>query len=98
MAQPRPDQPEARTLTESRAGVERTPEQAAHEGALREVAETLRNIEQAIGRAQRAHRAVDSADEGNLGAAFATAAQRLEAARRELVQSAYFGGDQQRMF
>jgi soluble cytochrome b562 len=85
-----------RPVIESRSEMERSPEQIAHEAALHEVEETLLNIEQAIRRADRGRKAIP-ADERNLRLCLDNVITQLEAARKELFQSAYFGGDQQRL-
>lgn len=78
--------------------LERSPEQVRLESAMREVSETLMNVEQALRRAKRAHRAVVLiGTERNAEVALATCVEQLEATRKALFQSAYFGGDQQRL-
>ena len=78
--------------------MERSPEQISREAALHEVEETLLNIEQAIKRADRGRKAILSgANEQNLRLSLDAAVEQLEAVRKELFQSAYFGGDQQRL-
>ena len=70
----------------------------AREAALHEVEETLLNIEQAIKRADRGRRAIPrGGNEQNLKLCLDAAVEQLEAVRKELFQSAYFGGDQQRL-
>jgi hypothetical protein len=92
-------QSEPGPVTGTRDAAECTPGQEAREAALREVAETLRNIEQAIRRAHRAEQAVAAAvHEPALEKALKTATEQLQAARRELVQSAYFGTSDLRLF
>lgn len=77
---------------------ERSPEQVAHEMALREVADVLLNVEQALKRAERAKRTIAvTGREPNLEVILAAAMAQLEATRKELFQSAYLGGDQQRL-
>ncbi|HET8680259.1 MAG TPA: hypothetical protein VFM54_00050 [Micromonosporaceae bacterium] len=79
--------------------VDRSPEQAARETSLKEVAGTLLDIEQAIDRARRARRvAATMVGCDDLARVLNTAAERLEAARKELFQGAYLAGDQPRMF
>lgn len=79
-------------------GAERTPAQVAQEAAMREVADTLLNIEQAIKRADRARRTVAvSGREPNVEVALSAAVDQLEQVRKDLFQGAYFGGDQQRL-
>lgn len=79
--------------------LDRSPEQAAREAGLREVAETLMNIEQAVKRAERARKATAmTIGCDDLSRILDTAAQRLEAARKELTQGAYFSADQPRLF
>jgi hypothetical protein len=91
-------QPEPQRVADARSTMERTPDQAAREAALQEAAETLHNIEQAIRRAYRAQRAVAAANELALEMALRKATEQLQAARRELMQSAYFGTDDLRLF
>jgi hypothetical protein len=87
-----------RPVIDSRSESERSPAQVAREAALHEVEETLLNIEQAIKRADRARRTIPAGgDEQNLKLCLDTAVEQLEAVRKELFQSAYFGGDQQRL-
>jgi hypothetical protein len=78
--------------------LERSPEQVRQEAAMREVSETLMNVEQALKRARRAHKAVlVIGTERNAEVALARCTEQLEATRKDLFQSAYFGGDQQRL-
>jgi hypothetical protein len=92
-----PDQ-EYRPVVETPSDGERSAAQAAREAALREVEETLLNIEQAIKRADRGRKAIPAGgNERNLRLCLDTAVEQLEAARKDLFQSAYFGGDQQRL-
>lgn len=87
-----------RPVIDSRSDMERSPEQIAHETALHEVEETLLNIEQAIRRADRGRKAIlATGPEQNFRRCLETVIDQLEAARKELFQSAYFGGDQQRL-
>jgi hypothetical protein len=89
---------EYRPVVESRSEMERSPEQIAREAAMHEVEETLLNIEQAIRRADRGRKAIRTGGaERNLLLCLDAAIDQLEAARKELFQSAYFGGDQQRL-
>jgi hypothetical protein len=90
-------QREYRPVIGSRPEMERTPEQVAHEEALHQVEETILNIEQAIKRADRARKAITGDAESNLRLALDAAATQLESVRKELFQSAYFGGGQQRL-
>ncbi|MEX0835245.1 MAG: hypothetical protein WD010_04090 [Nitriliruptor sp.] len=64
---------------------------------MREVAETITNIEQALRRADRARRAVARDAEPNVVLALDRALEELERVRQELFQAAYFGGSQQRL-
>ncbi len=83
----------------STSDLDHSPEQAAREAGLREVAETLTNIEQATRRAQRAQRtAAMTVGCDDLARVLETAAARLEAAHKELMQGAYFSADQPRLF
>lgn len=78
--------------------LERSPEQVRLEAAMREVSETLMNVEQALKRAKRGHRAVLLiGTERNAEVALARCVEALELTRKELFQSAYFSGDQQRL-
>jgi hypothetical protein len=78
---------------------ERSPEQAARENALREVSETLLNIEQAARRASQARKtAATTAGCDDLAQILGAAEQRLEEVRKDLFQSAYFTGDRPRLF
>jgi hypothetical protein len=91
--------PVYRPVVDPRGDMERSPEQAARETALHEVEETLLNIEQAIRRADRGRKTIGSnLDTWNLKLSLDDAVTRLEAVRKELFQSAYFGGDHQRLF
>ncbi len=75
-----------------------TPEQASREAALREVGETLLNIEAAIRRADRARREIARTGlEPNFVIALDTAITSLEATRRVLHQETYFGPAQHRL-
>jgi predicted O-methyltransferase YrrM len=92
-------QPEYRPVIESRSDMERTPDQVAREDALKHVEETLLNIEQAIRRADVARKSIRAGgSENNLRLCLDTAVERLEAARKELFHTAFFGGDQQRLY
>jgi soluble cytochrome b562 len=87
-----------RPVIDSRSDMERTPEQAAHEEALRHVEETLLNIEQAIRRADRGRKSIPADSAGrNLRLCLDSVVEQLEAVRKELFQGAYFGGEQQRL-
>ncbi len=91
-------QREYRPVVDPRPVMERGPEQVAREAALHQVEETILNIEQAIKRADRARKAITvDGPENNLRLALVTAVTQLESVRKELFQSAYFGGDQQRL-
>lgn len=92
-------EPAYRPVVDSRADMERSAEQAVREGALHEVEETLLNIEQAIRRADRGRKAISNDPATyNLKLSLDDAVTRLEAVRKELFQSTYFGGDNQRLF
>ncbi len=98
MSQPYPERAEPAAAGDARADLERTPEQAAHETAMREVSETLLNIEQTLRRAERAHAKVSATvDDHNLELALTRAVEQLRTTRTELFQRGYFGGDQQRL-
>lgn len=81
------------------AEYERGPEQEARETALREVSETLLNIEQAARRAKQAHRvAAMSVGCEDLARVLGTAEEKLEAVRKDLFQGAYFNAGGPRLF
>ena len=87
-----------RPVIDPRSEMERSPEQVAREAALHEVEETLLNIEQAIRRADRGRKSIPAEGPGrNLRLCLDAVVDQLEAARKELFQHAYFGGDQQRL-
>ncbi|PZS38723.1 MAG: hypothetical protein DLM62_12175 [Pseudonocardiales bacterium] len=95
MATPQQDY---RPVIDPRSEMERSPEQVAREDALRQVEETLLNIEEAIRRADRARKSIPiGSNEQNLRLCLDTAVEKLEVVRKELFQGAYFGGDQQRL-
>jgi hypothetical protein len=91
------DHHQYRPVIDPRSAMERSPDQIAHETAMHEVEETLLNIEQAIRRADRGRKAILAGSEQNLRRCLETVIDQLEAVRKELFQSAYFGGDQQRL-
>jgi hypothetical protein len=77
---------------------ERSPEETAREQALHEVEQTLLNIEQAIRRADRARKTISpTGEQRNIRLSLDRVVEQLEAARKELFQSGYFGGPQQRL-
>lgn len=77
---------------------ERSPEEVAREQALHEVEQTLLNIEQAIRRAEGAASRISlDGNERNLRLALDDAIRQLEEVRKELFQTGYFGGYQQRL-
>ncbi|HEX6077071.1 MAG TPA: hypothetical protein VFZ32_17640 [Micromonosporaceae bacterium] len=81
------------------AEYERSPQQAARENALREVSETLLNIEQAARRAKQARQhAAMTVDCDDLARILGTAEQKLEEIRKDLFQGAYFSADRPRLF
>ena len=89
---------EYQPVINARSDMDRTPEQAAREEALKHVEETLLNIEQAIRRADQARKSIPAGGpENNLRLCLDTVVLQLEATRKELFQSSYFGGDQQRL-
>jgi hypothetical protein len=89
---------EYRPVIEPRSVTERSPEEAAREQALHEVEQTLLNIEDAIRRADRSRQKISLAgSDRNLRLALDRAMEQLEAARKELFQNGYFGGEQQRL-
>lgn len=77
--------------------LDRSSQQAAHEAVMREVAETISDLEQTIRRADRARRAVARDAEPNVTVALDRTIADLERVRQELFQTAYFGGAQQRL-
>ncbi|MEU7912737.1 hypothetical protein [Microbispora bryophytorum] len=94
MSQP----PELKPLIDDSADV-RSPKQYADEQAMGEIAGTISGIEDAIRRADKARKNVSRmVDNPNLIVALNSAISQLEAVRKELFQSTYFGGDQQRIF
>lgn len=65
---------------------------------MREVDETLLNIETAIRRAQRARTTIAKArGDSNFVLALETASSALDVVRRQLFQETYFGDSQQRL-
>ena len=89
---------EYRPVIEPPSATERSPEEAAREQALHEVEETLLNIEEAIRRADRGRQKIPADGTGrNLRLCLDSAMEQLEAVRKELFQSGYFGGQQQRL-
>lgn len=90
--------PEYRPVIESHSVAERSPGEVAKEQALHEVEQTLLNIEEAIRRADRGRKKISpDGNERNLRLALDHAVEQLEATRKELFQSGYFGGQQQRL-
>lgn len=90
--------PELKPLIDHSAEV-RSPKQYADEMSMGEISGTISGIEDAIRRADTARKNVSRmVDNPNLVIALNTAITQLEAIRKELFQSTYFGGDQQRMF
>jgi hypothetical protein len=91
-------QHEYRPVVDPRSDMERSAGQVAREAALHQVEETILNIEDAIRRADRGRKAIPpGSPEQNLRLCLDTAVEKLEAIRKELFQSAYFGGDQHRL-
>ncbi len=89
---------EYRPVIQAQSVPERSPEDIAREHALHEVEQTLLNIEEAIRRADRGRRKISlDGTERNLRLALDHAVEQLEATRKELFQSGYFGGQQQRL-
>ena len=83
-------------LPEEPAGLSR--EQFEQEEALREVGETMLNIEQAIRRADEARKVISRGTaEPNFLLALNDAIAELEKTRRILHQQTYFGRPQQRL-
>lgn len=90
--------PDYTPIVDDSSPMARTPDQVACEAAMREVSETLLNIEQAVRRADRAHRAVAArSDDGNIALALRDALTALKATHKTLFQTTYFGDDQQRL-
>ena len=89
---------EYRPVIEPRSVTERSPKELAREQAMHEVEQTMLNIEQAILRADRGRQKIPlDGNERNLRLALDRAIEQLEATRKELFQSGYFGGQQQRL-
>lgn len=89
---------EYRPVVEPQSEVERSAEEVAREHAMHEVEQTLLNIEQTIQRADRGRRTIPSdGGERNLRLALDRTIEQLEAVRKDLFQSGYFGGQQQRL-
>jgi hypothetical protein len=89
---------EYRPVIDPHSAAERSPDEVAREQALHEVEQTLLNIEQAIRRADSGRRAISAeGNERNLRLALDRTVEQLEAVRKELFQSGYFGGHQQRL-
>jgi hypothetical protein len=89
---------EYRPVIEPQQEVERSSEEVAREQAMHELEQTLLNIEQTIQRADRGRRTISpDGNERNLRLALDRAIEQLEAVRKELFQSGYFGGHQQRL-
>lgn len=89
---------EYRPVIEPRSVAERSPDEVAREQALHEVEQTLLNIEEAIRRADAGRKKIPlDGSERNLRLALDHAVEQLEATRKELFQSGYFGGQQQRL-
>lgn len=98
MAQALPDRSAYHPIVGASSEGRLSAEQARHEQAMAEVEETLLNIEQAIRRADRAYRAVQSGrGAANIELALKDAVEQLEATRKTLFQATYFAGDQQRL-
>ncbi len=75
-----------------------SPEREAREADLREVGETILNIEQAVRRADRARREIaKTGREPGFVLALDEAIRTLESARRKLQQDTYFADPQQRL-
>lgn len=95
MAAPRQ---EYRPVIEPGSTPERSPQDVAREQAMHEVEQTLLNVEEAIRRADRGRKTISpDGNERNLRLALDRAVEQLEAVRKELFQTAYFGGQQQRL-
>ena len=89
---------EHRLVIEPQPAAERSPSDVAHEQALHEVEQTLLNIEEVKRRGHRSSRAISPGrDERNLRLALDRTVEQLEAVSKELFQSRYFGGHQQRL-
>jgi hypothetical protein len=74
--------------------MQRSAEQAAHERAMGEVSDVLLNVEHALARAKKAHKAVGKGGgEPNLEHALVDAVRDLEKLRKRLLQDTYFAGD-----
>jgi hypothetical protein len=89
---------EYRLVIEPMSAAERSSSDVAREQALYEVEQTLPNIEEAIRRAHRSSQSISpGGDERNLRLALDRMVEQLNAVRKELFQSAFFGGHQQRL-
>lgn len=89
---------EYRPVIDPESTAERSADDAAQERALHEVEQTLLNIEQAIHRADRGRKTIPlDSEQRNLRVALDRTIEQLEAVRKELFQSGYFGGNQQRL-
>jgi len=71
---------------------ERSPEQIRHENAGEHLSAVMLNVEHALDRARKAHKAVAKAGgETNIELALADCARDLEKVRKRLFQDGYFG-------
>jgi hypothetical protein len=89
---------EYRLVIEPQSAAERSPSEGAREQALYEVEQTLPNIEEAIRHAHRGNQSISpDGDKRNLRPALDRTVEQLKAVRKQLFQSWFFGGHQQRL-
>lgn len=80
--------------TDQRGGPPRSPEQVRHENAGAHLSAVMLNVEHALDRARKGHKAVAKAGgERNIELALADCVADLEKVRKRLLQDGYFGGD-----
>ena len=78
--------------------MERSADQVAHERAMGEVSDVLRNLEHTVARARKALKVVAKGGaEPNLELALEQSVKELERARKRLLQDTYFAGDASRI-
>lgn len=79
---------------DQRGGPPRSAEQVRHENAGMHLSAVMLNLEHALARARKGHKAVAKAGgEPNIEFALADCARDLEKIRKRLLQDGYFGGD-----
>lgn len=80
------------------SGMERSPEQVAHERAMMEVSSVLTNLDHAIDRAKKARKRIEKDDAAhNQRLALDELVRGLEPLRRRYMQDAYYSGDALRL-